>query len=288
MNASQNNIFRGAGRNRGGFTLIELLVVISIIALLIALLLPALARAKKLANNVVCESNLRQLGLAYQEYTQESAAASHGFVCNYDSSFYANSDNSMQNNVWYFALAPMFGGQVVPPGKPFNWVQLPAAELGVLRCPSAVSKSPEWWGWANASYVVEGNPPWLADEFCSYGLNGLMYNYSDSLTPHGYLGSWADGAPFWSNSGKTQSSQAPLFADAVWFDGLPNVLYDPVVLPTDGSQAWSTQMARFCINRHQGAINIVFADGHAEGVKLGDLWTLQWSPGQIGKAQVVP
>ena len=51
------------GRKPKGFTLIELLVVISIIALLIALLLPALARAKAAGLSVSCASNLRQLGL---------------------------------------------------------------------------------------------------------------------------------------------------------------------------------------------------------------------------------
>ena len=58
-------------KRKNGFTLIELLVVISIIALLIALLLPALARAKSLALQIECASNLRQIGIAMDEYANE-------------------------------------------------------------------------------------------------------------------------------------------------------------------------------------------------------------------------
>ncbi len=57
-----------AGRGRGGFSLIELLVVVSIIALLIALLLPSLTKVKEAARRSVCASNMRQIFIGTLDY----------------------------------------------------------------------------------------------------------------------------------------------------------------------------------------------------------------------------
>ncbi len=59
-----------SNKKKFGFTLIELLVVISIIALLMSVMMPALGKARKLAQSVTCKSQLKDIGVAFNMYTQ--------------------------------------------------------------------------------------------------------------------------------------------------------------------------------------------------------------------------
>ncbi len=73
--------FHGDRPSRAGFTLIELLVVIAIIGVLVALIMPAVQAARESANRAKCQNNLKQLGMAANEYHDNFNAFPGGWYC---------------------------------------------------------------------------------------------------------------------------------------------------------------------------------------------------------------
>jgi prepilin-type processing-associated H-X9-DG protein/prepilin-type N-terminal cleavage/methylation domain-containing protein len=271
-------------RSATAFTLIEILVVISIIAVLIALLLPALARAKQLANSVVCESNVRQLCTAYIEYSQgRDGQAGLPFDA-----------SSGKAYMWFQSLAQIFASTPLPngpifgppapagqPQTPFNG--LPATEQKILICPSAieapVSSGPNYIasGVAYGTAVSQWSWNWGKPERGDYCFNQWLCNYLDSYEPTANLP--YNASYFWPNNrGQTPTSQIPLLGDGWWVYGAPEYYDPPPVSLVGGITNFNSSMAWFCTSRHGTTTNMGFLDGHVASIPLGKLWSLKWNP----------
>ena len=182
--ASRGNGSAGASpaNSNGAFTLIELLVVITIIAVLAALLMPALQSARVRAKTAGCANNEKQIGVGFATYLND-----HSGYYPYQMPF-TISNFSLTNPVsnqpcapydaqgwnaktgWYYVLSPYIGGRGVDKfGKP----PYTTAFFTIMRCPanpfptSPWANNSEMYGgvfWSQAPGMVPNNP-------CSYSLN---------------------------------------------------------------------------------------------------------------------
>jgi prepilin-type N-terminal cleavage/methylation domain-containing protein/prepilin-type processing-associated H-X9-DG protein len=108
---------------RNAFTLVELLVVIGIIAVLIAVLLPTLHRAREAANRIQCGSNLRQIAMAFVMYANENSGSFPAFASN------GNTSRQRQWDWIHWQPGRQFEDGAIMP-------YLGSANPQVFRCPS--------------------------------------------------------------------------------------------------------------------------------------------------------
>ena len=251
----------------GGFTLVELLVVIAIIALLMAVLLPALNRAKEQARMIACLANLKQWGVIASLYADSNKNAywsgstisgSEGFW--WPAQLDCKTQPWKQNKIWFCPnsrkpIEDQFGhvtGEFTfmaawgiftndPPGDAIG-VSITAAGLRRL---------------CDNEYGIAG----------SYGINGYCLNMTGNTL--------ATGSQNWRTPDSKGTSEIPLFLDALRFDGWPQDNEGPALYEAD---AWvgTNEIKRYAINRHRGYVGCVFVDGHARKVGIKELWKLKW------------
>ena len=170
------HVCRGLSREllmnkRKAFTLIELLVVIAIIALLLAILTPALSRVKKQAKKVICLSNLRQIGTGALVYSEEH----NGFLPR----------NTGGDTPWIIAFMPYLGGE--------HATKTDYREIKIYSCPSFPTKGTGVSGVPNkeqtVDYVLNS---WMDDATEFIGLTKL----SEFRHPHStiYMADNEDGS----------------------------------------------------------------------------------------------
>jgi prepilin-type processing-associated H-X9-DG protein len=229
--------------NRRGLTMVELVVIVAVVAAWAAMLVPSVMKVRRSSDAVQCAARLKQLGTLTADYAAAHGGRLPGISVD-------ESGNGDTDAIKLLSSVPEAGGLMFCPAVSEVATGIPSSRL--LR-PGEGDRETAWSGeWA----------PWVAGRSGTYGWNmsasglkvagikdrGTVPIYADSARPAGRLG-----------IGMAGMERNPL--EGLSLDEAQYVL-----------------CGGFAVNRHNGGINALFADGHVEAVPLGNLPAMSWWP----------
>ncbi len=242
-----------------GFTLIELLVVIAIIALLMAILMPALRRAKQQTQAVICRSNLKQWGFVFTLYGQDNENS-------FPQSVAGNGVNA--EDAWIL-------GATLPYYKELDMRMCPSTRT-LDRPPAENLRGGTFTEWGPFPPSINGAEWWDSYATGSYGFNEWCADVPA-------------GAQWWglehNNAIRKMSvkwaSNVPLVLDSVFVD---TAVRDTDAAPSNSEHerdvyaaSWDNNaMKYYSIDRHSRGINAVFVDMRVQHVDIKQLRRFKW------------
>ena len=258
-------------RSRAGFTLIELLVVIAIIAILAAILFPVFAAARSKARQTSCLSDLKQIGTAMLQYSQDF-------------------DEAMVNHYYRDANFPFAGGVTYPPGAAstnYKWmdaIQPYVKNTAIFNCPEqgtsdyldpATIRSGDTTT-KYGPYIPQSQITAISRNYGSYCMNSAYYGLHNNGVPGNPPVSMDSPPKFWNLA----QLQAP--STTIWvgdgdgesaIDGTSTLnLPGQFAYDAPPIEKWHSipKLGNF-VARHQGKCDILWCDGHVKPVSLDAL-----------------
>ncbi len=230
----------------------DAVVLVVLIGCSLANLAAVGASGRSRAKEYVCQSNLRQWGVVFEGLAAE-------------------------NNGQFVQGSPGTAGYHWPwflPDEVKDWTQnriwlCPSAAAPISR--SNINDENIYNSWGIYSQTEYGRSPGPKGINGSYGLNGYFIPIS---------GSYERGVPA-SEGWPTlyiakQAANVPVMVDALRFDLWPTPTEAPATIERAAWSSNASHMARCCINRHNGGVGCLFADGSVRKAGLKELWTLKW------------